>query len=82
VGVVADICNPSTQDVETGGLRVQGYPVLHSEFETRLGYIVRPYLKRGKINHHQQKNFCKTGRRKSSGPKAKNSLLLRPASKA
>ena len=34
VGMVAHICNPSTWKVETGGSRVQGQPVLHSDFKT------------------------------------------------
>jgi hypothetical protein len=33
--VVAQTCNPSTQEAEAGGLR----------FEVSLGYIVRPCLK-------------------------------------
>lgn len=37
--------NPSTLEVEAGGLESQGYPWLHRKFECSLGYM-RPYLKR------------------------------------
>lgn len=35
-------CNPSAQKVKTGGLKTQGDPWLHKEFEVRLDY--RPCL--------------------------------------
>jgi hypothetical protein len=39
-------CNPSTQDAEAGGLRIQGQSGPHSKFQASLGYIVRPCLKK------------------------------------
>jgi hypothetical protein len=31
LGIVVHICNPSTQEVETGKLRVRGQPGVHTE---------------------------------------------------
>jgi hypothetical protein len=31
LGVLVYVCNPSTQEVETGGFQVQGQPELHSK---------------------------------------------------
>lgn len=38
-------CNPSTQEAE--GLEIQGYPLLHREFEASLGNV-KPCLKEKK----------------------------------
>jgi hypothetical protein len=43
--VVVHICNPSIQEVEAGGLRVQSQPGLHNECQDSLSYIARPCLK-------------------------------------
>lgn len=37
--MVIDACNPTTLEIQTGGSGVQGQSGLHSEFETRLGYM-------------------------------------------
>jgi hypothetical protein len=42
---VVHICNLSTWEVETGGLRIQGQPVIHNKFQVSLGYIGKPCLK-------------------------------------
>jgi hypothetical protein len=43
LAVPAHVCNPSTQETETGGLlQAHGQPGLHDEFQAILGYIVRP----------------------------------------
>lgn len=44
-GVVSPTCNPSSQEVEAGGFRVQGQPQLHPDFKTSLGYI-RHYFRK------------------------------------
>lgn len=36
--ILYTIYNPSTQDMEARGPRVQGHPGLHGEFEVSLGY--------------------------------------------
>jgi hypothetical protein len=46
--VVAHTYDPSTQDLKTRLLEVQGCPQLYSEFEGSLGYYGKPSLK--KIN--------------------------------
>jgi hypothetical protein len=44
--MVGYACNPSTHEIEAGGLRVQSQPGLISEFQISLGYIARLYLKK------------------------------------
>lgn len=44
-GGVTQVCNSTTQNVETRGSRVQGHPLLHSELEASLGYM-KPYLRK------------------------------------
>jgi hypothetical protein len=43
--MVVTICNPSSPEAEAEGSRVGGQPELHREFQTSLGYIVRPHFK-------------------------------------
>lgn len=35
------LCNTSTREAEAGGSRVKGQSLLHSEFKTHLGFLVR-----------------------------------------
>lgn len=43
--IVARAFNPSTQEVQAGGpFQIHSQPGLHSEFQVRQGYIVRPCL--------------------------------------
>lgn len=44
-GGVTQVCNSTTQNVETRGSWVQGHPLLHSELEASLG-SVKPYLRK------------------------------------
>lgn len=37
-GMMVNVCNPSTQDVEAGGSEVKGHPWLPREFGASLGY--------------------------------------------
>jgi hypothetical protein len=46
--VAAHTCNPSTGKVEAGKLKVHGQSGQHSKFQTSLGYIARPCLKKKK----------------------------------
>lgn len=39
------VCNLSTQEAETRGIRVSGQSGLHKAFEASLGYIARSCLK-------------------------------------
>ena len=48
-GIVVYTHGPRTLEVEAGDPRVQGYPQLHSKFETSLGYM-RYCLKRQNKN--------------------------------
>lgn len=38
-GVVEHTCDTNLEEVETGWAHAQGYPGLHSELETNLGYM-------------------------------------------
>lgn len=49
----SDICNPSAQEVQAGGLGVQAHPQLHREFDASLGYK-RPFIKKKKVFKHIQ----------------------------
>jgi hypothetical protein len=48
--VVAHACNSTTQELETGGLSVLGWPELHNKFKINHGYTARPCLKKQKKN--------------------------------
>jgi hypothetical protein len=42
------LCNSSSWETKAGGSRVQNQPGLYSEFETSLGYVTKPCLKKKK----------------------------------
>lgn len=43
---MAHACNPTTQEVESGGLLgIKSQPVLPREYQDSQGYVARPYLK-------------------------------------
>jgi hypothetical protein len=44
--MMAYACNPSTQEVEAGGSKVQANHGLHSEFQSSLSNLMRACLKR------------------------------------
>lgn len=46
--------NPSTEEVETGGLEVQAYPWRHSEYKASLGFIQTCLKKKKSIKHHSK----------------------------
>lgn len=43
-GVELQACHPSSQEAESGESGIQGQPVLQSEFQARLRYMVRSSL--------------------------------------
>lgn len=43
-GLMPHVYNPSILTDEAVGLFIQGQPRLYSEFQARLGYVVRPSL--------------------------------------
>jgi hypothetical protein len=45
-GLGGHACNISTQEIEAGGLGVQGQPWLYSEFLASLGDTMKPYKKK------------------------------------
>lgn len=53
-GVAAYNCNLSTQEIEAGrSPQVQGWPVLHNEFQASMEYSGRPCLEINKyVNQH------------------------------
>lgn len=52
LNVAAPAHNPSTWEVEKGGLKVQGRPWAFTQFESSLGYLT-PCLKK-----QNKQNFC------------------------
>lgn len=55
---VAHVCNPSTQEVEAGGSKVQRHPWLHSSFNDSLRYMkscLERRKRRGKKEEEKKK---------------------------
>jgi hypothetical protein len=44
-GVVAHVCNPSSEEVEAGGSQVRGQSDIYRGFKTRQGYMITCHTK-------------------------------------
>jgi hypothetical protein len=79
LGVVANICNPSTQEAEAGGWKVWGQPELHNMFKACLGYIETLSQKKEKheIIHFRWIQVCKLYLNKQTFYKGKKKKVLK-----
>jgi hypothetical protein len=63
--MVAYIYNPNIQEAKAGRSQGQGQPGLYCKFQTRLGYIVRPCLKKTKTKQNNPPSRKQSNKKES-----------------